>query len=447
MDITIIGSGYVGLVTGACFAEMGNHVVCMDIDEAKVARLQAGDVPIFEPGLETLVRTNLSAGRLAFTADTQCAIGHGDIVFIATGTPPNANGAANISHVIEAAEAIGEHVSRSAIVVVKSTVPVGTTERVQDAIAGALARRGADIPFVVVANPEFLKEGAAVTDFMKPDRIIVGSDDADATQVLDRLYRPFNRNHDRMLHMAVRSAEMAKYAANVMLATKISLMNEFANLADLVGADIEEVRRGIGGDPRIGHHFIYPGCGYGGSCLPKDVRALSRLAAEAGYDAELVRAVEGVNERQKHVLAEKLLRYFDNSLAGRTMALWGLAFKPDTDDMREAPSRMLMEAVWRAGGCVRAYDPQAMGEARRLYGERPDLVLCRRREDALAGADALLVATEWHEFRTLDCEALRRTLGQPVVFDGRNLYDPALLAEQGIDHIGIGRGNLGVRHG
>ena len=447
MDITIFGSGFVGLVTGACFAEMGNHVVCVDIDETKVARLQAGDVPIFEPGLETLLRANLNAGRLAFTVDARRAMDHGDVVFIAVGTPPDEDGAADIGHVVNAAEAIGEHLARPAIIVNKSTVPVGTAERVKDTIAGALARRDADIRFVVVANPEFLKEGAAVGDFMKPDRIIVGSDDPDATQVLDRLYRPFNRSHDRMQHMAVRSAEMTKYAANVMLAAKISLMNEFANLADRVGADIEDVRRGIGADPRIGHHFIYAGCGYGGSCLPKDVRAVARLAAEAGYDAELVRAVEGVNERQKHVLAEKLLGYFGDSLAGRTMALWGLAFKPDTDDMREAPSRSLMEAVWRAGGCVRAYDPQAMDEARRLYGERPDLVLCQRREDALAGADALLVATEWHEFRTLDYPTLRRTLKQPVIFDGRNLYDPALLAEQGIDHIGIGRGNLSARHG
>ena len=447
MDITIFGAGYVGLVTGTCFAEMGNDVLCVDIDETKVARLQAGDVPIFEPGLEALLHANLNAGRLAFTIDSQRAVDHGDVVFIAVGTPPNEIGAADIGHVIDAAGAIGEHLARPAIVVNKSTVPVGTAERVKDTIAGALARRGEDIRFVVVSNPEFLKEGAAVADFMKPDRIIVGSDDPHATQVLDRLYLPFNRNRDRMLHMAVRSAEMTKYAANVMLATKISLMNEFANLADRVGADIEEVRRGIGADPRIGHHFIYPGCGYGGSCFPKDVRAVVRLAAEAGYDADLVRAVEDVNERQKHVLAEKLLGYFGGSLAGRTVALWGLSFKPDTDDMREAPSRTLMEAVWSAGGCIRAYDPQAMEEARRLYGDRDDLVLCRRREDALAGADALLVATEWHEFRTLDCQALRRTLKQPVVFDGRNLYDPALLAEQGIDHIGIGRGNVSARDG
>ena len=447
MDITIFGAGYVGLVTGACFAEMGNHVMCVDVDEAKVERLQAGEVPIFEPGLDTLVRTNLDTGQLAFTVDAKCAVAHGEVVFIAVGTPPDEDGAANLDHVIEAAATIGEHLAHPAIVVDKSTVPTGTAERVKETIAAVLARRNADFRFAVVANPEFLKEGAAVADCMKPDRIIVGSDDPDAAQVMDRLYRPFNRNHDKMLHMDVRSAEMAKYAANVMLATKISLMNEFANLADRVGADIEAVRRGIGADPRIGYHFIYPGCGYGGSCFPKDVRALVRTAAQAGYDAELVRAVEAVNERQKHVLASKLLDYFGGSLVGRTFALWGLAFKPDTDDMREAPSRTLMEAVWRAGGGLRAYDPQAMDEARRLYGHRHDLVLCQRREDALIGADALVVAVEWHEFRTLDYDAIRHTLKQPVVFDGRNLYDPAVLTEHGIDHIGIGRGNLVARQG
>ena len=442
MDITIFGSGYVGLVTGACFAEMGNHVVCVDVDEAKVERLEAGEVPIFEPGLETLVRANQDAGRLAFTVDAKSALGQGEVVFIAVGTPSDEEGAADLRHVLNAADTIGEHLARSTIVVDKSTVPVGTADRVKDTIAAALARRKADIRFAVVSNPEFLKEGAAIADFMKPDRIIIGSDDPNVAQTLDRLYRPFNRNHDKVLHMDVRSAEMTKYAANVMLATKISLMNELANLADRMGADIEAVRRGIGADPRIGYDFIYPGCGYGGSCFPKDVRALANMAAKVGYDAELVRRVETVNERQKRVLAGKLLRHFGGSFRGRTLALWGLAFKPETDDMREAPSRTLMEAVWRAGGTVRAYDPQAMPEAQRLYGDREDLVLCSRREDALVGADALLVATEWHEFRSLDFDTVRRALNHPVVFDGRNLYDPAVMAEQGIVHIGIGRGNV-----
>ena len=446
MNVAIFGSGYVGLVTGACFAEMGNDVVCVDVDAAKVARLQAGEVSIFEPGLEQLVYANQGAGRLTFTTDAQCGAAHGDVVFIAVGTPSDEGGAAYLGHVHEAAAAIGEHLTHATIVVVKSTVPVGTADRVKETIAAALARRKTDIGFAVASNPEFLKEGAAVADFMKPDRIIIGSDDANAAETLDRLYQPFNRNHDKVLHMDVRSAEMAKYAANVMLATKISLMNEFANVADRVGADIEAVRRGVGADPRIGYDFIYPGCGYGGSCFPKDVRALVRMAAKAGYDAEIVRGVEAVNERQKQLLAEKLLGYFRGSFRGCTLAVWGLAFKPDTNDMREAPSRALLEAVWRAGGSVRAYDPQAMPEARRLYGDRQDLVLCKRRDDALEGADALAVVTEWREFRSLNLDAVRRTLVRPVVFDGRNLYDPGLLAEHGIDHVGIGRGNLSARH-
>ena len=445
MNVAIFGTGYVGLVTGACFAEMGNDVVCVDVDAAKVARLQAGDVTIFEPGLAPLVRTNQAAGRLTFTTDAKRGVDHGEVAFIAVGTPSEEDGAAYLGHVHAAAAAIGEHLTRPTIVVDKSTVPIGTADRVKETIAAALARREIDVPFAVVSNPEFLKEGAAVADFMKPDRIIIGSDDADATQTLDRLYQPFNRNHDKVLHMDVRSAEMTKYAANVMLATRISLMNEFANLADRLGADIEAVRRGIGADPRIGYDFIYPGCGYGGSCFPKDVRALAHMAAKAGYDAEIVRGVEAVNERQKQVLAEKLLGYFGGSFQSRTLALWGLAFKPDTDDMREAPSRALLEAVWRAGGTVRAYDPQAMSEARRLYGDRSDLVLCERREDALEGADALAVVTEWREFRSLNPAAIRSALARPVVFDGRNLYDPALLAEHGIDHVGIGRGNVGSR--
>ena len=447
MDVTIFGSGYVGLVTAACLAEMGNHVVCVDVDAAKVAALREGRMPVFEPGLEPLVCANHAAGRLAFTDDGERGVAHGEVIFIAVGTPPREDGAAHLGHVLAAAETIGGHLTRDAVVVNKSTVPVGTAERVEETISTALARRGADLRVAVASNPEFLKEGAAVADFMKPDRIIVGSDDDAATAALDLLYRPFNRNRDRVLHMDVRSAELTKYAANVMLATKISLMNEFANLADRLGADVEAVRRGIGADPRIGHHFIYAGCGYGGSCFPKDARALVAMAEAAGYDAQLARAVEAVNERQKGVLARKIVDYFGGSLAGRTLALWGLAFKPNTDDMREAPSRALMEAVWEAGGRVRAYDPQAGGAARRLYGERDDLTVCARRGDALAGADALAVVTEWNEFRSPDFDAIRQALARPAIFDGRNLYDPALLAAHGIDHVGIGRGRTAVRRG
>lgn len=444
LDIAIFGTGYVGLVTGACFAEMGNRVLCVDVDEAKLAALAEGELPIFEPDLDGLVRANYDAGRLAFTTDAKRGVNYGEVVFIAVGTPPGEDGSADLDHVLEVARTIGNHVCRRTIVVVKSTVPVGTANRVRGAIANALRGRRSAIPFAVLANPEFLKEGAAVADFMKPDRIVIGSDDDGAAETLARLYAPFNRNHDKILHMDVRSAELTKYAANVMLATKISLMNEFANLADHLGADIEAVRRGIGADPRIGYHFIYPGCGYGGSCFPKDVRALVHMAAERGYDAEIARSVVAVNERQKHLLVDRLRRYFEGSLQGRTIALWGLAFKPNTNDMREAPSRTVMEAVWYAGGAIRAYDPQALDEARRLYGNREDLVLCRRRDDALTGADALLVVTEWNEFRNPDFGAVKAALKHAVVFDGRNLYDPAYLADQGIKHIAIGRGNVAL---
>ena len=438
MEIAIYGAGYVGLVTSACFSAMGNHVRCVDTDAAKVAGLKRGEVPIAEPGLEALVRANTRAGRLEFC----CRLDeHPPLVFIAVGTPPNADGSADLSHVLDAAGTIGERMSGPTVIVEKSTVPVGTAERVRAKVAEALAARGATHRFAVVSNPEFLKEGAAVEDFMRPDRIIIGSDDHEATTVLERLYAPFNRNRDKIQLVDVRSAELAKYAANVMLATKISLMNEFANLADRVGADIEAVRRCMGSDPRIGHHFIYPGCGYGGSCFPKDVRALVSMARNAGFNTEVARAVHAVNERQKRVLVDKMLAYFGGSLAGRTIALWGLAFKPNTDDMREAPSRDLMEGVWGAGGYLRAYDPLALGEACRLYGTRGDLVLCPRREDTLEGADALAVITEWNEFREPDFAAIRAALKTPVVFDGRNLYDPALLTEAGLTHIGVGRGN------
>ena len=446
MDISIFGTGYVGLVTGACFAEMGNRVLCVDVDEAKVEALAGGAVPLFERGLETLVRGNREAGRLRFTTDGAEGVAHGEVIFLAVGTPSDEHGGADVGNVLQAARTIGEHLERPALVVGKSTVPVGTAERVRETISGALARRGAEVPFAVAANPEFLKEGDAVADFMKPDRIVIGSDDEGAVELLERIYAPFNRNRDKVLRMDTRSAEMTKYAANVMLAAKISLMNEFANVAELLGADIEAVRRGIGTDPRIGHHFIYAGCGYGGSCFPKDVRALMHMAEQAGYDAQIAGSVEAVNERQKRAFGERLVAHFGGTLAGRTIALWGLAFKPNTDDMREAPSRVLMEAVWAAGGVVRAYDPHALDEARRLYGARADLVLCATRDDALQGADGLAVVTEWHEFRSPDFAAVKAALKQPTIFDGRNVYDPRVLAAEGFEHIAIGRGGTD-RHG
>ena len=452
MNITIFGTGYVGLVTGACFAEMGNQVVCVDVDEAKVAGLARGVVPIYEPGLTALVASNQDAGRLRFTTDAALGVDHAEINFVAVGTPSDEDGSADLGHVLEAGRMIGTHMSRATVVVTKSTVPVGAADRLRARIAAALAERGADLGFAVLSNPEFLKEGAAVNDFMKPDRIVIGSHpelefDAEAAHRLERLYAPFNRNHDKVLHMDVRSAELTKYAANVMLATKISLMNEVANLADRLGADIEAVRQGIGADPRIGYHFIYPGCGYGGSCFPKDVRALIHMGRDVGYDTEITRGVAAVNERQKSLLVAKMVDYFGD-LHDKTIALWGLAFKPNTDDMREAPSQAVMAAIWAAGGRVRAYDPQALGEADRLYGERSDLVLCPTPQEALQDADALAVVTEWNEFRSPDFDAVKASLRQPVVFDGRNLYDPAMLRERGFDHIAIGRGlRRHVAHG
>ena len=447
MNITIFGTGYVGLVTGACFAEMGNQVLCVDVDAAKIAKLKRGELSIFEPGLGPLVRANHRAGRLAFTTDADCVIRAGGVIVIAVGTPGREDGAADLQHVLAVASTIGEHICERTIVLDKSTVPVGTADRVRATIVAALAKRRMDVPFAVVANPEFLKEGAAVADFMRPDRIIIGTDDVYAAGVVERLYAPFIRNHDRVLKMDVRSAELTKYAANVMLATRISLMNEFANLAERLGADIEAVRHGVGSDPRIGHHFSYAGCGYGGSCFPKDVRAVMHMAEEVGYDMEITRHVEAVNERQKTALVKKMSDYFGGSLAGRTLALWGLAFKPNTDDMREAPSHAIMEALWDAGAGVRAYDPQALDTARRRYGDRSDLVLCENREDTLVNADALAVVTEWNEFRSPDFGAIKAALKHAAVFDGRNLYDPALLAELGFDHIAIGRGNIAARHG
>ena len=440
MKVTVFGSGYVGLVTGACFADAGNQVLCVDIDAAKVARLQKGEIPIHEPGLEQLVRRSLDKGRLKFTTDAVAGVRHGLFQFIAVGTPPEEDGSADLSHVLAVAETIGRHMTEFRIIVDKSTVPVGTADEVRERIERTLGERGVNLEFDVVSNPEFLKEGAAVSDFMKPDRIVVGTDDPRTAELLRSLYEPFTRNRDRMIVMDVRSAELTKYAANAMLATKISFMNEMANVAERVGADIEKVRLGIGSDPRIGYSFIYPGAGYGGSCFPKDVKALVHSAREHGLDARLLASVEAVNERQKSVLFEKINSYFQGKLSGRTLALWGLAFKPNTDDMREAPSRTLMEALWSAGATVRAYDPVAMPEARRTYGERADLVLADSAEQALAGADALAILTEWQEFRSPDFDGIRDALRSPAIFDGRNLYDPALVRSFGLRYFAIGRG-------
>ena len=439
MKLTIFGSGYVGLVTGACMAEMGNDVLCVDIDADKIARLQAGDIPIYEPGLEALVERNAAAGRLSFTTDVEAAVAHGTFQFIAVGTPPDEDGSADLKYVLAVARSIAEHMTEYRIVIDKSTVPVGTADKVRETIAAELAGRGVNIEFDVVSNPEFLKEGAAIEDFMKPDRVIIGTDNPRTGELLRALYEPFNRSHDRIILMDIRSAELTKYAANAMLATKISFMNELANLAERFDADIEEVRRGIGSDPRIGYHFIYPGVGYGGSCFPKDVQALARAATEAGYDAELLTAVEAVNARQKQRLYAKISDHFGGEIAGKTIALWGLAFKPKTDDMREAPSRVLMEALWAAGASVRAYDPEARDEARRIYGERPDLTLCDKAMDALDGADALAVVTEWQEFRSVDFDEVGQRLRAKVVFDGRNIYDPAAMRERGYAYYAIGR--------
>ena len=440
MKVTVFGSGYVGLVTGACFAEAGNHVVCVDVDAGKVARLQQGEIPIHEPGLDELVRRNHEKGRLKFTTNAEEGIAHGLFQFIAVGTPPEEDGSADLSHVLTVAETIGRHMDDYRIVVDKSTVPVGTADKVRERIEQTLGERAAKVEFDVVSNPEFLKEGAAIADFMKPDRVVVGTDNPRTAELLKTLYEPFTRNRERMIVMDVRSAELTKYAANAMLATKISFMNEMANLAERMGADIEKVRLGIGSDPRIGYSFIYPGAGYGGSCFPKDVKALVHSAGEHAFDSTLLKSVEAVNKRQKQLLFRKINAYFKGELAGRTIAVWGLAFKPNTDDMREAPARDLMEALWAAGAKVRAYDPVAMAEARRLYGDRPDLSLVDSVEAALEGADALAVVTEWQEFRSPDFDLIRDSLKSKVIFDGRNLYDPAMVKSFGLTYHGIGRG-------
>ncbi|MEW8692577.1 MAG: UDP-glucose/GDP-mannose dehydrogenase family protein [Candidatus Thiodiazotropha endolucinida] len=441
MKVTVFGSGYVGLVTGACLAEVGNDVVCMDVDERKIAMLKQGEIPIYEPGLEAMVERNAKAGRLHFTTDAAEAVAHGLFQFIAVGTPPDEDGSADLQYVLAVAASIAEHMDDYRVIVDKSTVPVGTADKVRERVNEALRAHGKQVEFDVVSNPEFLKEGAALDDFMKPDRIIIGTDNPRTTELLRALYTPFNRNHDRLIAMDIRSAELTKYAANAILATKISFMNELSNLAERLGADIEQVRHGIGADSRIGYHFIYPGCGYGGSCFPKDVNALERTAREVDYDAQLLTAVEAVNHRQKRVLFDKISRHYSGVLKGKTFALWGLSFKPNTDDMREASSRVLIEALWDAGAKVRAFDPEAMDECRRIYGEREDLVYCGDQESTLKGADALIVVTEWQVFRSPDFEQIKLALSEPVIFDGRNIYDPKRLKEAGFSYYAIGRGD------
>jgi UDPglucose 6-dehydrogenase len=422
-------------------AEVGNHVVCVDIDADKIRRLNNNDVPIYEPGLDDYIARNADAGRLEFTTDIEKGVQHGLFQFIAVGTPPDEDGSADLQHVLAVAQSIGEHMDSYRIIVDKSTVPVGTADKVRDTVRGVLNGRATELEFDVVSNPEFLKEGAAIDDFMKPDRIIVGTDNPRTSELLRALYEPFNRNHDRVICMDIRSAELTKYAANSMLATKISFMNELANIAERVGADIEKVRIGIGSDPRIGYQFIYPGAGYGGSCFPKDVRALARSARQVEYKATLLESVEAVNDRQKRRLFEKIVDHY-GKVSGKTFALWGLAFKPKTDDMREASSRVLMEALWESGASVRAYDPEAMDEARRIYGDRQDLMLCESAQEALQGADALAIVTEWQEFRSPDFDQLKEALVDPVIFDGRNIYDPEMLKLHGITYQAIGRSNV-----
>ena len=441
MKVTVFGSGYVGLVTGVCLAEVGNDVVCIDVDQQKIDNLKKGIIPIYEPGLDELVKDNQQAGRIKFTTDITEAVSHGVFQFIAVGTPPDEDGAADLQYVLEVAKSIAENMHDYRIVIDKSTVPVGTADKVKETILQVQEKRGVAIDFDVVSNPEFLKEGAAINDFMKPDRIIVGTDNPRTAELLKALYAPFNRSHERIITMDVRSAELTKYAANAMLATKISFMNELANLAELLGADIEHVRNGIGSDSRIGYSFIYPGCGYGGSCFPKDVKALERTAQQMGYKAELLNAVENVNDRQKQVLLNKIVRHYDGDLQGKTFALWGLAFKPKTDDMREAPSRVILESLINAGAAVRAFDPEAMDEAKRIYGDKPGLTLVETAEEALQGANALIVVTEWKNFWSPDFDLIKNTLKDAVIFDGRNLYQPELLKKQGIVYYGIGRSN------
>ena len=441
MRITIFGSGYVGLVTGACFANVGNQVVCVDIDQAKVDALNNGQIPIYEPGLDSYISQSLADGSLSFTTDAAAAVAHGEMIFIAVGTPPEEDGSADLQYVLQVADTIGQFMDDFKVVVNKSTVPVGTADKVSDKLQQALDQRGLDLGFDVASNPEFLKEGAAIADFTRPDRIVVGTDSTAVEAMMQELYAPYNRQRDKLIFMDLRSAELTKYAANSLLATKISFINEIANIADLVGADIEQVRVGIGSDPRIGYSFIYPGCGFGGSCFPKDLRAMEATAVSAGYLPKLLSAVSAVNDQQKSLLFKKIDSYFDGQLEGKTIALWGLAFKPGTDDMREAPSRDLMEALWQRGAKVQAFDPHGMEATQEIYGVRNDLLLCGTKEAALQGADILAICTEWKPFWSPDFALIKDSLKQPVIFDGRNLYDPARLQDQGIQYFGMGRSN------
>lgn len=440
MKVTVFGIGYVGLVQAAVLAQVGHHVVCVDVDANKVENLEKGIIPIFEPGLTDMVAKNYEEGRLLFTTDAEIGVKHGEIQFIAVGTPPDEDGSADLKYVTAVAKTIASHMQGYKVIIDKSTVPVGTADKVRSVVSQTLASRDVTIPFDIVSNPEFLKEGAAVEDCMRPERIIIGTDNVDVVTVMKELYEPFNRNHDRMIVMDIRSAELTKYAANCMLATKISFMNEIANLAEKLGADIEKVRQGIGSDSRIGYHFIYPGCGYGGSCFPKDVQALIKTAEQIGYQPHLLKAVEQVNHQQKKKLFQFIQHYFKQDIKGKTLALWGLSFKPNTDDMREASSRVLLEALWEAGVNVRAYDPEAMAEAARIYGSRPDLTLVETKEAALSGADGLVICTEWQSFRAPDFQFIKDALNNPVIFDGRNLYDPMRLAKTGLTYYAIGRG-------
>ena len=439
MKVTVIGSGYVGLVSGACLADVGNTVLCLDIDPAKIKILQDGGVPIHEPGLQEMIRRNVEAGRLSFTTDVEAAAKHGAIQFIAVGTPPDEDGSADLQYVLAAARNIGKYMDGYRVIVDKSTVPVGTADKVRAAVVEELAVRSANLEFSVVSNPEFLKEGAAIEDFMRPDRIVVGAEDDKAVAQMRQLYAPFQRNHDKLVFMDVRSAELTKYAANAMLATRISFMNELANLAEALGADIELVRQGIGSDPRIGRHFLYAGCGYGGSCFPKDVKALIQTASQAGASVRVLNAVEEANEAQKNVLIEKVVRRFGENLSGKRFAIWGLAFKPDTDDMREAPSRVIIAELLKRGATVSAYDPVAMQEAERVFGDEKAITYAGRPMSALEGAQALIIVTEWKEFRSPDFDLIKSRLECPVVFDGRNMYDPGHVRSQDIEYFAIGR--------
>ena len=441
MDISVFGTGYVGLVTGACFAESGNRVCCVDINAQKIESLRQGEVPIYEPGLTEMVEQNSRDGRLEFTTDAERAVDHGRVIFIAVSTPPNTDGSSDLTAVQAVAHTIGRLLTHPAVIVNKSTVPVGSADVVREIIAEELAARGVDVTFDVVSNPEFLKEGDAIADFMRPDRIVLGAERSESIEIMRHLYAPFNRNHNRIIVMDIRSAELTKYAANALLATKISFMNEIANIAERVGANVENIRAGIGSDSRIGYHFIYAGIGYGGSCFPKDIRALSATAREVGYEAELINAVESVNQRQKQVLLDKILEHFDGSIRGKTFAIWGIAFKPKTDDIRDAPSRTLIEALWEHGARAQVYDPEALDNLEALYGERPDLILAGNRDDAVLGADALVICTEWRQFRSPDFAQLREHLQQPVIFDGRNMYDPIRIRREGFTYYGVGIGD------